>query len=95
MKPCAQSHSQWVGELCSEPQGQAQRCHEDGCWRRNPGGDKDEPLKGRPLSLPVSRLGIPDGEMAAPGEVLERQGLLSGGVTGPGGEACGELGAGF
>lgn len=43
----------------------------------------------------MSRFGIPDGEMVAAGEVLEREGLLSGDVTGPGGETCGELGAGF
>lgn len=45
-------------------------------------------------SLPVRRFGIPDGETTA-GEGLEREGLLSGSMTGLGGEACGESEAGF
>ena len=45
-------------------------------------------------SLPVRRFGIPDGDATA-GEGLEREGLLSGSVTGLGGEACGESEAGF
>lgn len=46
------------------------------------------------MSLPVRRFGIPDGEKRI-GEGLEREGLLSGNVTGLGGEHCGESRAGF
>lgn len=44
-------------------------------------------------SSPVRRFGIPDGDATA-GEGLEREGLLSGRVTGLGGEGCGESEAG-